>query len=78
MPDDGCITDPLPRRRRGQVVVLVTVLLLAMAYSLALLWLHVSPQLTIAVLGTVAAVTARLCRSLSSSTARGTTAPAGE
>ena len=78
MPDDGCIIDPLPRRRRGQVVVLVMVLLLAMAYSLALLWLHVSPQLTIAVLGTVTAVTVRLCRSLSSSPVRGATPRAGE
>jgi len=78
MSDDGCITDPLPRRRRGQVVVLVMVLLLAMAYSLALLWLNVSPQLTIAVLGTVAAVTVRLCRSLSNGSTRGVTPPAAE
>jgi len=52
------------RRIRGQVVVLIIILLLAMAYSLALIWLEVSPELTIAVLTAVAAVTARLCRSL--------------
>lgn len=62
---EDCLPGPGRRRRiRGQVVVLIVILLLAMAYSLALIWLEVSPELTIAVLGAVAAVTARLCRSL--------------
>ncbi|MEU7903571.1 hypothetical protein [Actinoplanes sp. NPDC049118] len=68
---DGDIPGPGPRRRRGQVVVLIVILLLAMLYSLALLWLDVSPELTIAVLGAVAAVTVRLCRSLTSGPDRG-------
>lgn len=72
---DGCIPDPGARKRRGQIVVLIVILLLAMAYSLALLWLRVTPELTIAVLGAVTAVTIRLCRSLTGDPGRGTTPP---
>jgi hypothetical protein len=76
---DARLPDPDPRRRRGQVVVLIVILLLAMMYSLALIWLDVSPEFTIAVLGTVAAVTVRLCRSLASGAEHksGTTPPEG-
>lgn len=68
-----CLPDPVPRRRRSQI--LVVILVLAMAYSLALLWLHVPPQFTIAALGSVAAVTIRLLRVLNTDAAGGSTPP---
>jgi hypothetical protein len=74
---DDCLPEPGTRRRRGQVVVLIIILILAMGYSLALIWLKVTPELTIAILGTVAAVTVRLCHSLTTEPRRGTT-PAAE
>ncbi|MFC4066809.1 hypothetical protein [Actinoplanes subglobosus] len=59
-----CLPEPAPRRRPGQVVIVLAVLLLAMTFCVTLLAMQASAELTITLLGAVAAITAQLSRLL--------------